>query len=140
VCSGGGGTSLPSGIVAMKAGEHTISSSAGVISNLTITHDLGVIPSLFYFVPTYEFILADNVNYMHSFVLMCKQYTKNSDVVLGVKVYRYPTASGLQGGVSSVSNTDISEQTACVTANANCKLKAGATYKWVAIAMEGINC
>lgn len=137
VCSGGGGgISLPSGVTAITAGEFT--PDADITAQYTITHNLNTTPSVFILEPCGTFKVSDNKGYILQCVINTKTHTASSTVkgMSVVTVVDVNNGTVTHVGINNPTCTDTTIDLPTYTAR---KLKAGTTYKWVAIAMEGIN-
>lgn len=130
-----GGTSLPSGVISFASGEFT--PGEDITTDYEVTYNLEAVPTFFNVVAVGDFIVEDNAGYQLFQTVISKMYTSGDSPVYGYRYVRYVNNNGaMVTNSGSIQKTYITKTKACVSADPSLALKAGVTYRWVAIAVN----
>ena len=131
----GGSASFPSGVIALEAGEFT--PEEDITSKYEITYNLEIAPTFFYVIASGEFNAEVNRGYQLFQTCVSKSYTAKDTSYYGLYFIRCAKDDGSMYNIStSLSSANITKTKASVMASSTYALKAGVTYKWIAVAID----
>lgn len=134
----GGGSGLPGGITALATGEYTPASD--VMTTIAIRHNMAVMPNIYIAFSEESPIDTDTYkNYIVATIVIAKSASTGSRTFSRLDFARTGElqSSNFTTGAESTYGGIISTHL-YIWCSSSFRLKAGATYRWVAAYIEGI--